>query len=111
MRNTLLAAVLLAVFLIGGTAWAGEHRIFGAGENSCGSWNAAAKNSWRQIVLHEWLNGYLTANSLWLEGGSGPVTKTEPAGAWAWIDNYCQEKPLESVAKAVMELIFAIRAK
>ena len=106
-----VTGVLLAVFLISGTAWAGEYRIFGAGEKSCGSWIAAEENSWKQIVLHEWLNGYLTANSLWFESGSGPVSKTDPRGAWAWIDNYCQEKPLESVANAAVELIFAIQAQ
>ena len=57
------------------------------------------------------MTGYLTAYSQWVERGSGPVSKAESAGAWAWIDNYCQDNPLDNVAKAATLLIRAIKAK
>ena len=49
--------------------------------------------------------------SLWIEVGSGPVNESDIQGAVAWIDNYCRDNPLDSVAKAAHELILAIQAK
>ena len=122
------AALLLAVLLIGGTAWAmqpDEYTIFGAGSQSCGSWTAEKEKGTDTPLLsiyhtpllsiyHAWITGYLTAYSRWVEKGPGPVGKfgiPGIPGAWAWIDNYCQENPLEGVAMAAEQLIFAIEAK
>ena len=109
-----VAALLIAVLLISGTAWAQQYTVSGVGAESCGSWTAAKEagyNNMDRTIFWEWANGYLTAYSRWVEEGSGPVTATRSRGAWAWIDNYCQENPLEGVAKAAEQLIFAIEAK
>ena len=53
----------------------------------------------------------MTAYSLWVESGSGPVTESDAYGGVAWIGNYCQETPLDSVAAAAEQLINAILAK
>jgi len=111
-----VAALILAVLLIGGTAWAlqpGGYKVFGHGSQSCGSWTAAKEEKeYKQITFRSWANGYLTAYSLWVENDYlGPVSNSDGAGAWAWIDNYCQENPLKSVAKAAVQLIHAIKAK
>ena len=58
------------------------------------------------------MTGYLTAYSRWVERGQGPVSdEPDAAGAWGWIDNYCQKTPLDNVAEAAEQLIFAIKAK
>ena len=91
----------------------GEYKVFGHGNQSCGSWTEAKeKDTYSRDSFHSWVNGYLTAYSAWVEVDHlGPVTNTQNTGAWAWIDNYCLETPLSSVADAAQELIFAIRAK
>ncbi len=122
-----VAAVLLAVFLTSGTAWAfhtidtppprgfavdpsGNYANFGFGIKSCGVWVEAA--AMEQQVFNSWINGYLTAYSFWVEHGLGPVSKgADPTGARVWIDNYCQEHPLERIADAAEQLIVAIKAK
>ena len=117
MRNTLLAAVLLAVFLISGTAWA-QFTAFGGGRESCGRWtevkNVAPPTGQRsttaRLQFEQWLGGYLTAYSQWVEEGSGPVSDGDHDGAIAWIDTYCQENPLKNVAYAAKQLIHAVRA-
>ena len=61
--------------------------------------------------MRQWLAGYLTAYSLWVEEGSGPVNNLiNAAGASAWIDNYCRDNPLKDVAYAAWLLIVAIKA-
>jgi len=107
------AALMIAVLLIGGTAWAQyEYKTFGLGIQSCGAWTAAKEeDSAARSRFHNWTNGYLTAVSRWVEYGSGPVNETQIEGAWAWIDNYCQKTPLNVVAEAAEALTFAIKAK
>jgi len=111
-----VAAVLLAVFLISGTAWAlqpGEYKIRGSGSQSCGSWTAAKeKGNWDRVVFLSWVGGYLTAYSRWVEKDyRGSVTTSDSEGAWAWVDNYCRDNPLDNVALAASELILALKAK
>ena len=109
-------ALLLAVFLINGTAWA--YSVHGPGGVSCGEWTAEKENNasgqefhYRQL-FQSWLLGYLTAYSRWVEPKTeGPVSEIRGPAAFAWIDNYCQETPLDSVAKAVEKLILALKAR
>ncbi len=106
------AALLLAVFLISGTAWA-TYNSYGVGNASCGAWTEDKKTEgasyWQKA---EWIFGYLTAYSRWVEGPVlGPVGKSDVSGTRAWVDNYCQENPLELVAEAAEQLIGAIEAQ
>jgi hypothetical protein len=106
-----VVAGLLAIFLISGSAWA--YTGFGSGIKDCSRWVIAKKfgSVDRRARFHEWTNGYLTAYSLWVEHGSGPVSRRDSSvGAWAWIDDYCQENPLKSVAAGAEQLILAIKA-
>ena len=105
-----MVALLLAVFLISGTAWA-QYTAFGGGRESCGRWTEQ-KNAARdaRVQFEQWLGGYLTAYSFWVEKGSGPVSNGDHVGALAWLDNYCQENPLKNTATAAEQLIYAIKA-
>ncbi len=106
-----VAALLLAVFLIGGTAWA-QYTAFGGGSESCGLWTEQKNaDNITRLQFTQWLGGYLTAYSQWVEVGSGPVSDGSHAGPAAWLDNYCQENPLERVADAAVQMIYAIKAK
>ncbi len=105
------AALLLAVFLISGTAWAVDYKVFGIGTQSCGGWTAAKKMKSYPFDYQTWITGYLTAYSRWAEEGLGPVGNSDANGAWAWIDNYCRDNPLEDVADAAEALILAITVK
>jgi hypothetical protein len=102
-----VTALLLAAFLISGTAWA--YTGFGAGIKTCENWVAAKEDHYavaKRARFHGWTSGYLTAYSLWVEQGSGPVSRRDSSkGAWAWIDTYCKENPNKSVATAAELLI------
>ncbi len=106
-----VAALLLAAFLIGGTAWA--YTGFGSGIKSCESWVAAKEEHYavaKRARFHGWTSGYLTAYSLWVEQGSGPVSsRNSSVGAWAWIDAYCNDHPKTTVAAAAEQLILSLK--
>ena len=107
----LIAAALLAVSPIGRTAGAADYTNFGQGTLSCGTWTEEKeKDSSGRQFFHTWITGYMTAYSRWVEDGSGPVSEADNSGAWAWIDNYCQENPLKKVANAAEQLIYEIEA-
>jgi len=108
------AALLLAVLLISGTAWA-QYTAFGAGQESCGFWTktrndpGAEKPGSPATSFVQWTGGYLTAYSRWVEEEPGPVSDSDTYGAVAWIDNYCRDNPLRNVARAAEALIYAIK--
>jgi len=105
-----MVALLLAVFLISGTASAGS--FFGHGRHSCGAWTAKKEaDGWNRVVFVSWLSGFVTSYSAYVEKFSGPVSGSDMVGNVAWIDNYCQNNPLDEVGVAALKLIPAIRAK
>ena len=108
-----VTALLLAAFLVSGTAWA--YTGFGAGIKTCESWVDAKEEYYavaKRARFHGWTSGYLTAYSLWVEQGSGPVSsRNSSKSAWAWIDNYCKENPNKTVATAAEHLIQSLADK
>jgi len=107
-----VAALVIAVFLISGPAWAQYYVSRGLGAASCGKWTSAvALENYTYVAMVQWLNGYLTAYSAWVEGESGPVSKLDTEGLKAWVDNYCRDNPLKSVSTAASKLISTIKAK
>ena len=107
-----IITIALLAMLIGGTARAQQYKVFGHGNQSCGSWTEAKEETNLElIVFTSWLSGYLSAVSVWVETGSGRVNETDIRGAVAWMDNYCRDNPLDSVAGAALNLTFAIKAK
>ena len=106
-----VVALLLAAFLISGTAWA--YTGFGSGIKSCENWVTAKEEHYavaKRARFHGWTSGYLTAYSLWVEQGTGPVSsRNSSVGAWAWIDTYCHNNPTKSVAAAAEQLILSLK--
>jgi hypothetical protein len=107
IRITLLT---LAIVIAGAVETrARDVTVLGFGNKSCGSWIEARRSSNATANSFEgWVAGFLS--------GSNSVIASNPAlgidilekvsaqsdaqGLWAWIDNYCQTHPLNSVATA-----------
>jgi hypothetical protein len=106
-RITLLA---LAIFILG----AGETRaemvtVLGYGNKSCGAWIEARRASNANAdIFQSWVAGFLSgANSVINSSPAVGIDTLKEAsaqgdarGLWAWIDNYCQAHPLNSLATA-----------
>lgn len=103
----ILARVILAAVLVTGTAEARDTFAgwTGAGSISCGAWSAARRDRVAQAT-EQWLLGFLTgvAYGSMAASGPNPLAFTDPEGAWAWIDNYCREHPIEDVTRAAVML-------
>jgi hypothetical protein len=83
--------------------------ILGFGNKSCGSWIEARRaNSAIANNFEGWVAGFLSGSNSVLS--SNPAlgidileqvsAQSDAQGLWAWIDNYCQSRPLNSVATA-----------
>jgi hypothetical protein len=84
--------------------------IIGVGLSSCGAWTAA-KNGQYPLQYQAWLLGYLSAANRYLGAGTDFLEKTDAAGAFAWMDNYCQSHPLSMIETATKELAEELRQR
>jgi hypothetical protein len=81
--------------------------VFGYSLDNCGDWTQARHGGYADAKVG-WVAGFITGvnyarmmSGKW--GGLG--SKTDQAGMDAWIDNYCQQHPLEHLAKAALALV------
>jgi hypothetical protein len=87
----------------------GKYGVLGQGTTSCGEWTKArTEKQWPEVAKVNWLMGYLTAFNIWGAGPSDISEGTDPEGVGAWIDNYCAQHPLDSLAKAAEQLIYEL---
>jgi hypothetical protein len=78
---------------------------FGVGGDSCGAWiNARAKSD---AARHgSWVLGYISALNVWgVIGREDALKNVDAAGIYQWLDTYCQENPLETIATAAGKLV------
>ena len=106
------AILLLALALWAPISIAGEYTILGAGSRPCGSWlQARSQVTPESSVMQSWLLGYITSiNAHELTITKDIAEGTNADGMFLWVDNYCTEHPLDSVARAAASLIGVLRS-
>ena len=104
-----VAALLLSVLLISGTAWAAGG--FGSGNISCGQWTESKEaDGPLHNTREQWVLGYLSAYSRWVDR-SDVVKTNDGYGATVWIDNFCRDNPFKYMNEAAEQLIYALEAR
>jgi hypothetical protein len=108
----IVQVVLLATLLLPATAQAGPnsvggYTVLGQGNLPCGEWTKRhAEKDARADVLSVWVTGYLTGINGSAAAGPSDITKGMDLGSLdAWIDDYCAQHPLDSLATAAKELV------
>jgi hypothetical protein len=103
-----LLPTVVAAVLITGPAEAEQESfaVIGFGTASCKSWTAD-RRSGQALGSEQWALGFAAgmANGLGPNSGVDPLSGVD--AVWAWIDNYCQVHPLETVVNATTEFVFA----
>lgn len=100
---------LLAVMVVS-SVYAHAERDFG--DVNCGEWLEHRKGeiSINQVSDMRWIGGYLSGlNTAWsataLDPLKDPLNELQSLlQAFAWMDNYCREKPLGSVKLGAVQL-------
>lgn len=75
------------------------------GKPDCGQWKTDQKT-----LTQIWLLGYLSGlNYMWSEMGEKPADPLSALGsadqAFAWMDNYCRDSPLETINTGAVALL------
>jgi hypothetical protein len=113
-RRIIHILILLTRFFVAGTCVGNtntdRYTILGQGNQSCGKWIADRRQD--NLAAHTeeaWLLGYLTAYNEWSNDPNDPnanVTKeTDADGVFAWMDNFCQSHPVDTIATGSTSLI------
>jgi hypothetical protein len=71
-------------------------------------WMAASSNS---FMDEQWVYGFASGYFVAHGESRKPLAIKEISGATAWIDDYCRQNPLESVATAARQLVDALKVK
>lgn len=117
---------VLTFVIFAGNAEAQEFwAVRGVGSASCGTWTKAQLHrapippdgqitvTFADIQLvsqTSWVLGFLTALSY--SSGSGDMAQgIDPNGVFGWIDNYCADHPLDSIASATLALGLELSSK
>ncbi len=81
--------------------------IQGAGASSCGAMltslelDVGQEAKHMEALFYSWIQGYLSARNE-TDGFAVDISNVE--GQWRWLNNYCTENPLHSVAIATKAL-------
>lgn len=75
--------------------------MFGMSNMSCGAYlQEVSNNEVKATSYARWVSGFVSGTNLMKER----VTSTDPEGLNGWLKQYCAEHPLDTFAKAAIEL-------
>ncbi len=101
---------LAITFCQSNPTFAQEPRIYGMGNQSCGSYlKARTFEGPEQLMFHAWLGGFLSSVSLTLH--RDVLNGTDLQGALYWLDNYCRDHPVDNFASATTAFAVAMQRR
>jgi hypothetical protein len=86
----------------------GEYEKLGVGNLECGLWTQARQSGdmyavwWKTLILG-WVQGFLTAHNLY--GPGTPHSGSDAYSVGGWVDDYCRQHPVDSIAGAAETLV------
>ena len=69
---------------------------------SCGGWVETRKTP-NKTTFEEWALGYLSGVAMWSQ--ISPLDGLDPSAVYVWLDNFCQQRPLERFKTALDEFV------
>ena len=78
---------------------------------SCGTWTQARQQDRQKPVTYQWwVAGFLSGLEYEGDPSRDPLAGNDIGGIATWIDNYCRENPLKTIADACLELMKLLRS-
>jgi hypothetical protein len=103
MRN-----LIIVVLCLTNVAYAaeGDRMVYGIGMVTCAKWQKTRSTGDRraEAELQDWVDGFLSGYNTASDDKDFIAPKPEDIAYYAWIDNYCTQKPLDRLAQAVVAL-------
>jgi hypothetical protein len=115
-------AILLAIVIVGASAPAiYAQTIKGSGNDNCGEWLqlrqavAMQRATTTQVTIlvmeQSWIDGFVSGLNATNLHGVDLLASKPGEGMYAWIDNYCRSKPLDSILDASLSLVKELRSQ
>lgn len=99
-------AIFVIVVAFHGAGVAASSTVYGLGAKSCGTW-VEKRRSNDHFDMAQWMLGYISA-----AGFYGPdLRESEVQAFMTYLDNYCQQNPLQQFSGAVKRLITELKTK
>ncbi len=105
MKATYRFAILSLLALVCVPSASGAYTSYGVGNKTCGTWVENRKRN-DHYEMAQWMLGYISATGYY---SVYRLRESEGQAFIIWMDNYCQDSPLEKFEKAVHELIESLR--
>lgn len=107
MRRTLTALVICFALAPRATSVTAQDVIQFRymGDLTCGGWRSSAPGNFGAVpkaVLLNWVLGFLVGRTA--ERGDDLLATVQISSIAAWLDDYCERQPLESLIKAAFDL-------
>lgn len=105
MLHKILLGFAIAALMTSG-ALAREGIMYGAGTISCGEWQQHRSSGYKanSYQAQAWVDGFLSGINTAGDGPDFLAPKPDAVAFYAWIDNYCREKPLDALIQAAFAL-------
>ena len=88
----------------------GKFKNLGEGSASCGQWTQA-RDSGNSGAMVDWLQGFITAYNRYGPGPADVSRGIDVDGFRGWLDTYCAQHPLSSIAHAAGDFIDELTAR
>lgn len=72
---------------------------------SCGGWVEVRKGAPLKAQIEDWALGYLSGVAMWTP--ESPLDNLDPGAVFVWLDNFCQQRPLEPFKNALDNFVRA----
>lgn len=106
MRNFTSTILVVTSLAFAGPSYA-EYTEYGSGVNSCGSWVKWRKteSGWHQDG--QWVNGFISAAGYF----GKELKKVDSDAMLVFMDNYCQQNPLNKIGDGAKALVRELESK
>lgn len=79
--------------------------VIGSGNDSCGKWLKSRKTQTEWHQAGQWINGYYVAAQEFLLERKINLKRVDTYGLISFVDQYCTEKPLDTIYDAMIPLL------
>jgi len=104
-----IAAALLAVILLPGAAFADERSgitIYGPGTTVCHLYTSDQGGGGGPAYMEKiWVLGFMSAYNNYMVHNKPGLTSAETTTFFDWINTYCEDHPLDTLAVATAKLV------
>jgi hypothetical protein len=96
--------IVISVVLMTNQVSASPRYLIGAGTASCGAWLEARWGA-HAVGKESWVLGYVSGANVWSGHDYDFLAAHDAPALFAWLDGYCLQHPLETLADATNDLI------